>query len=141
MIKTNELRKGNIVNHLGNFILIESVFGDIVNVYAADMGGGAYIDGIDCKDIEPIPITPEWLKRLGFLTMDYEYDMIDWARPDTEKRFSISQNGIPIEKQPFLFEYENGWGDNIEVEVKHVHELQNLYFWLTSEELTIKETV
>lgn len=131
MIKTNELRKGNIINHFRNFILIESVFEDSVNVYAADMGGGAYIDGIDFKEIEPVPITVEWLERFGFWKMDMPFS--------GESGYGMASAGDFI---GFVATDDNGWlihNPHFSTTYYYVHQLQNLYFALIGEELALKE--
>lgn len=71
--------------------------------------------------------------------MDYEYDFIDWARQDTELYFSMTQTGIPIEAQPFIFSYDHQGSGDVKKEIKYLHQLQNLYFDLTGDELTINQ--
>lgn len=78
------------------------------------------------EDISPIPLTPEWLERLGF-----------------EKR-------LPHEGEDFTHWHYNGfevWQHNegfchdfhFGGDVKYVHQLQNLFFALTGDELKPKE--
>ena len=73
---------------------------------------------------EPIPLTEEWLVRFGF-----EYTEIHEGFNQYRKdllNLSITPNGFEI----FLtFKWIN---------IKHVHQLQNLYFALTGEELTLQ---
>lgn len=138
MIKPNELRVGNLLIHKGNTVVVDGIDNEIDThfgtwlIWVKDVGLSYPI-----ADFQPIPLDSGWMKRFGFVTMDYELDLIDWARHDTERLFSVSQNGMPVEDQPFLYEYENGYGEDIAVEVKYVHQLQNLYFALTGEELQI----
>lgn len=121
MIPQNELKGSNWVLRENQMIQIKS---------------GSDIDNY--LNYDPVPVTHDIMKKCGFDTMDYEIDVIDWAIQETEKLFSISQNGIPVEDQPYLFEYENGYGDDIELEVKSLHQLQNLYFAITMKELEYK---
>lgn len=88
------------------------------------------------RAIDPysIPLTHEILEKVGFVTADYELDVIVWDYKDT---FLISQNGIPVEDQPIVFEWDNGDRD-VTTELKYLHQLQNLYFALTGEELKIE---
>jgi hypothetical protein len=68
--------------------------------------------------VEPIPLTEEWLVKFGFkpLVKDWQIKgLIIHAR----KRGFVVNNRIPI--------------------LKTVHQLQNLYFALTGEELTLKQ--
>ncbi len=71
-------------------------------------------------DLQPIPLTEEWLLKFGFdrngkkLTF-WKIDLVE----DEEGIFSFDESRIYID-------------------VKYVHQLQNLYFALVGEELTIK---
>jgi len=79
------------------------------------------------KDIKPIPLTEEWLLKFGF-----------------EK---IKNNGIDYELHDCVISVNAKWMWTTESNLNevrtliptHVHTLQNLYFALTGEELTIKE--
>ncbi len=78
--------------------------------------------------IKPIPLTEEWLLKFGFekLHKDFYLDYLNMT---------------------FSFDVKYGMGillrtheDSIDQKhIKHVHQLQNLYFALTGEELKIKE--
>ncbi len=71
---------------------------------------------------KPIPLTKEWLVKLGFKL---------WCG-------SYERNDIKIfEVECGMFVLE-GDGKSIGNIFNHVHQLQNLYFALTGEELTIK---
>lgn len=78
---------------------------------------------------KPIPLTEEWLLNLGIKKKEFD----DY--------YTLSENywGIHISKS------DNGKFDvhirneYMLCEIKHVHQLQNLYFALTGEKLTIKE--
>lgn len=123
MIPPSELRIGNWV--------VRKTFD--VGKQIIQLSSGSDIDNY--ANYFPIPITHELLKKCGFETIDYEIDVIDWARKDTERQFSISQNGIPVENKPYVFDYENGFGDDIEIEITSLNQLQNLYFFITGKEL------
>jgi hypothetical protein len=71
---------------------------------------------------EPIPLTEEWLLKFGF----EEWDKNAW-----QKGFDLS-----IHKIDSIFWYNN---NGINVLIKYVHQLQNLCFALTGEELTLIE--
>lgn len=137
MIKA-KYQEGNIVNHYydGDEHEQVTVVGQVYDRVHIQLPTGGGTD-VDIKTIEPIPLTPEWLGKFGFVTMDNEYDYIDWGREDTYLKFSFIQSGLPVDQQPFIFEYDQGMGDQ-KIELKFVHQLQNLYFALTGEELTIK---
>lgn len=78
----------------------------------------------------PIPITPEWLKRLGFEMVDHEWH-------DKSISPAVYKHGKYIVE---LID-EKYWAmcqmsmhnscEVIHVDLKHVHQLQNLLFCLT----------
>lgn len=72
------------------------------------------------NSIEPIPLTEEWLIKFGFENSNMGFSA-DYSKDNIELNFV---NG--------LYEY----GDYCKIE--YVHKLQNLYFALTGEELTLK---
>jgi len=75
---------------------------------------------------KPIPLTEEWLIKFGF--------------EDNQKVKGVKyiDGVIAID----CIRYGKGWclaNDEYHPNIKYVHQLQNLYFALTGEELTIKE--
>ena len=76
--------------------------------------------GYSQSQVEPIPLTEEWLVKFGFK------DNLPWElenlRLDSENRLSIVDS--------------SGYGVIIARNVIHVHTIQNLYHALTGEELT-----
>jgi len=72
----------------------------------------------------PIPLTPEWLERLGF---EYDKYMLWW----TNKKVSIF-NAIRTTNNKDFF-VVSCYGQT--KPIRSVHELQNLIFCLTGEEL------
>jgi len=125
-----ELRLGNWVyspSHKANYKVIKLEFDAEVNA-------------------EPIQLTEEWLLKFGFkkypnLRDTFRQEYYDSFQLDIDEHTIISFS-IPI-----------GYNDNIRCNydklyrseekkqsyrVKHIHQLQNLYFALTGEELTFK---
>ena len=82
------------------------------------------------NDIEPIPLTEEWLIKFGFEWNEelrsFEKKGFRWLAKSVEMNASYQLwdniNRCMLSNQMY-------W---------HVHQLQNLYFALTGEELTIK---
>ena len=68
----------------------------------------------------PIPLTEEWLLKFGFESNPYQ---------DRYEKDPIHIECAIIEGETYL------WIENIP-HIKYVHQLQNLYFALTGEELT-----
>ena len=84
-----------------------------------------FMSSKDKNDFKPIPLTEEWLIKFGF-SRDGSY----WSHRHL--------NILTVEKI--------GGGEMLmtpnrkyALELKHVHQLQNLYFALTGEELTTKK--
>lgn len=124
MIKANELRIGNKVlctankGYGGPGITTVNSIARGIN-YWQDMGASGEIP---FKDIEGIPLTEEWLERMGF----------ENVRSGT---YGIGCFEIWVQgKQLF---YSESLPNS--PEIKFVHQLQNLYFALCGEELTIKQ--
>ena len=85
-----------------------------------------------CK-YQPIPLTEEWLLKFGFVRPCEEHRYNTWEKYLAPNRtFNILP---PYEKIKY---YGYSAGHRIgELEIKYIHQLQNLYFALTDEELTI----
>jgi len=85
------------------------------------------------NDVFPIPLTEEWLLKMGFLQDKVSYK-IDNENFVFELYFYDAWNLNYVEKSNF----GNG---NVELSgYWTIHQLQNLYFALTGEELTLTET-
>ncbi len=82
------------------------------------------ISGIENNTVksEPIPLTEEWLVNFGFTkTGHYYWDVLYFELTELGNgKYINSVNG---------HEYDHG------IEIQYVHQLQNLYFALTGEEL------
>ena len=93
------------------------------------------------KDIaKPIPLTDEWLLKFGFEINDDLGDEIYYQMPEIKNGYGIcfDHNDITFYKY-----YGNG-AENVhtliydEKHLQSVHQLQNLYFSLTNNELKLK---
>ena len=111
MIKANELRIGNLTKQ-GE---VKSFFENGIHVGF----GKCY----NFNELEPIPLTEEWLLKLGFRT---------------EESNCFELDNIHINTRRELMWVFTKCKNNIEIEIpEYVHQLQNLYFALTNEELTL----
>lgn len=125
MIQVNELRIGNLVtsktwkgaHKIDSISLIEDGFQLIIKGYAHDFIQGKYVE------IEPIPLTEEWLVKLG-LQKSYN----EWVTADFKFCMEV------IEGELF---FTGGEGVKLSRSIEHVHQLQNLYYSLTVKELTL----
>lgn len=136
-MQANELRIGNYV-YSKSFEEIRQV-GEINS-----RGSVSYIrentscyDGTSFKDdAQPIVLTEEWLIRLGFRSYTD-------TNPCIENQ-NIYRNGkLAIEYRMKSFrvlwyDANDDYGTSICLVVNYIHQLQNLYFALTRNELTIK---
>ena len=119
-MKANELRIGNYLNgKQGHVVISEIRINNSVKIH--DNTSSFYL-GI-C--LMPIEITKKWLLKLGFEYNEFE-DLYQKAGFD-----------IDIEDNVYCHFYFNEYGDWYKY-IEYVHELQNLYFALTGEELTVE---
>lgn len=133
MIKANELRKG---------IIIQDYTGVIREVYGEDIQQQCWHEEGQTGTLEaplnPIPLTPEWLERCGF-EWDNGYLKIDLKNARMKLGFfkgardkmTLFQTSCPSDGSK-ITTLQFGWNHP-----ENIHQLQNLYFALTGEELTI----
>lgn len=144
MVNPNELRIGNYVFYKNNEIEVQTIDDGGINEDRdgpVDEGGSLYRikRGLSYEDIDHIPLTVEWLERCGF-TWDKGYMKINLKHArmalgfyaGVSDKMSLFQTTIPGEGS---VEHEIGFGSN---HPECIHQLQNPYFALTGEELTIK---
>lgn len=140
-MKANELRIGNLVIEDGVLCEVTSIsISGQLTIFSAQK-----VYSSDISKIVPIPLTEEWLLKLGF------EGMVDYA-----SRIAAQTTGYKT-KESVLFRFNDNrltddvimfpvlvFSDNIfryresGLIIKYVHQLQNLYFALTGQELEIK---
>ena len=106
-MKANELRIGNYVK--SNDVNMAPYFTVTASFLKQNENEMSWF-------IDPIQLTKEWLEKFGFEKVE----------------FAFKKNGLrlfPIRDLYYRANYP------ITVDVKHVHQLQNLYFALTGKEL------
>ena len=117
-MKANELRVGNWVYDSWNK---ESYPVPIRMIEAAGQ-------------LKPIPLTEEWLLKAG---LEYIQNA-EWEIKIPDYSIRISRNGFTDEQ--WFLSILTGFGSQpVTIQIKYVHQLQNLYFALTGEELTLAE--
>lgn len=91
-----------------------------------------FISDVSGHAFKPIPLTPEWLERFGFQKT---------KNGGTFAEYYWSGKGmdltLDLELSTSTPEYDSQYVSG-STQLKHVHQLQNLYFALTGEELEIK---
>jgi hypothetical protein len=122
-MKATELRIGNYIYGNMNEICIVTELGNVLNPNLVSYREVSNIKAWGQNRQKPIPLTEEWLLKFGF-----------------EK-----EGGWFKKKRLLLFNIRNMYfttpsRDIVSVDVTTVNQLQTLYFALTGEELTLKNT-
>jgi hypothetical protein len=124
-MKAKELRIGNYYDHNGEIKTVTP--NTILEVWEAIRTW--------CK---AIPLTEKWLLKLGF-TKD-NYGCFYLSRIDENENnlwLKTQENNIGVALNMFHLERKQTYLNNVE----YVHQLQNLYFALTGEELVVSDAV
>lgn len=120
-MKASELRIGNWITNTIDKEIFPCELGDLENL----------LNG--WESYQPIPLTEEWLKRFGFEFIKCFVNNKEWKVTDYYK--GTQKHGLKLSKglnNPECFYF---FQDNIGLKIKYVHQLQNLYFALTGQEL------
>lgn len=121
-MEVKELRIGNLLQWRNNNAECEVTPSLFQNTY--------FWGHIEAKDIEPIPLTKEWLLKCGFEGRELSLDIVNIgfmeADVDTERVWIGLSVGKYVEEC------------NLLPDLHYVHQLQNLYFALTGQELELK---
>jgi hypothetical protein len=105
-MQANDLRIGNWVNYCNGKRILDAELFLQLLKYTTPF--------------DPIPLTEEWLLKFWFISNPYE---------DRYEKGSIHIECLKTKGETYL------WIENMP-HIKYVHQLQNLYFALTGEELT-----
>ncbi|MBU3661201.1 MAG: hypothetical protein FGM14_15115 [Flavobacteriales bacterium] len=114
-MKASELRIGNLVQDYG---LISTITGQ--DIYDLSQG-------MDSEIIQPIPLTEDLLLKFGFYK---NVDTLFFEKGGYQ--LDLNSNNVEF--------YIPNYGDYYK-EIEYVHQLQNLYFALTGEELSYNELI
>lgn len=88
----------------------------------------------------PIPLNAEWLVKFGFVeSKSYDSKQRNFKKEGFNQLADYGGQIIILPEGGFA-SVSCGYYEN-QIDCPYVHQLQNLYFALTGEELTIKETV
>ena len=140
MIQANELRIGNWVYVDDSPVQITSIDKDGgINHTSGDDGWTVdYWFIYQIKDIDPIPLTPEILEKAGFdLTPgDLDNDNISWWMFPDNPAVDLMLREFDKGKGYDLLDMDYGQ-IHYDYKITSFHQLQNLYFALTGEELEI----
>ncbi len=133
MIKANELRIGNWVSHEnknGKFnFTIKELLSKGINI---EYNNGCWL--IFYEEVNPIPLTPEILKKMGFKIIPkdrlavYKLEGLSLMPSGDYDDGRFHAVGCSLDNTKVLYIFS-------------LHQLQNLYFALTGEELQINLTI
>lgn len=123
MIKSNELRLGNwISDDVGQKVKVSIIRSHTIHY---DLNGLKNNLFINVDNLIPILISDQILLQCGFVKANDVYGGYLSPLINEKCRFRVRDD----------FTWHSGFGD---VELKYLHQLQNLYFLLSKEELVIK---
>ena len=129
MIQANELRIGNWVigngQHEGKALFVDAITEKRMIRFKGELIGESE------NDINGVPLTPEILERAGLMGSWPTKEVIS---PDIQFIGTIEGHGDDSDNSQRVFFYVL----NRKIKVKYLHQLQNLYFALTGEELQIE---
>lgn len=125
-MKPTELRLGNLV-YCRDVDSITSICAhDLLDSETRPLEGWQMI-------YQPIPLTEEWLLKFGF----HDCRMSSGLTEIMVKEFSTTTQGVF--KGEYCVTLLGKIPHQLNHRIKYVHQLQNIFFALTGEELTLKE--
>lgn len=123
MIQANELRIGNYIV-FNEDDAISKVIGIHTDIDGVDVQLNDEETYIELRQFSGIELTEEILLKCGFKKKSYLYNL---------KNYHIDlTNGF------FFIGNDHASSGNVDAFIKHLHQLQNLYFALTGKELEVK---
>jgi len=129
-----ELRIGNYIQYFGNVVQVEGIVNES-NGFGLQLNGGDFAS-INSNSLEHDPLTEEWLLRFGFVKE------VEYKKKINFSRFHLFQisasNPYNDNENEFKVNFYQSKQCVELCRIKYVHQLQNLYFALTGEELTLK---
>jgi hypothetical protein len=147
-MKANELRVGNLLQGEPISLVNLGVYGDGVTMITGE--GISLIEQGLLQGLGPIPLTESWLLKLGFKYQDRDINTAIPERFYISPKFSRTEFWLEcnLPRKPFNRPF---WWLNWDIgggvhfihlpqgdKLEYIHQLQNLYYALTGEELTIK---
>ena len=125
-MKANELRINNLISHNGLICTVEIINGELNEIYF--LGKDFYYSD-KTENLDVIPLTDEWLLKFGF-------------EKESNKSYSTGEEIVysvyRLDELTYNSIQKNWWFNGVlSNQPIYVHQLQNLYYALTGEELTI----
>jgi hypothetical protein len=113
----NELRIGNYLQGRSSFVQVTRIYSE--HAVGISKGDPYYVSG-DRPCLTPIHLTEEWLVKFGVNKLHKNIKVSYWNDDFLNEQMTLRINETLIK-------------------IKYVHQLQNLIFALTGEELTLKQ--
>lgn len=139
IFELDEIQQGDLIS---KYVRITSLSEKAAHWVSISTNGiiGRCHSGTSYKDIVPIPLTEELLFKIGFKIIENEYSL-GYGNND-DHVFYIDKGGFilvcinGIFKKHYDIEQDN-WYSFQGIEIKYFHQLQNITYALTGEELTV----
>ena len=128
MIAANELRIGNWVMYDNRLFQIEAISRSLPCLNTDEFGIGV----VDWNNINPIPLTPEILEKCGFVRNNTAC-YFGLGNYYIHYQIKTSVVGIAIINDDDRLDADEEL--SVDLNIKHLHQLQNIYWCLTSTEL------
>jgi hypothetical protein len=129
-LSANEFRLGNLVYyHIEDKMDERKEWDEVSPIDYDDLR--CFVEYEDNSEYKPIPLTEERLLKFGFEKRGHVKFL-----GEAYQRFVLGRNGIySVNEIAYIYEIN----DHDLCEIKYAHQLQNLYFALTGEELSLKQ--
>lgn len=135
-MKHKDYRIGNWVEFDNRVFEIHTLAEEFPTLNTIEFGIGV----VDWNNIKPILLTDEWLIKLGFTKTKGRYGYDYYLAREYEVYF-ILEHWVDVYENS---KWKNHWHIKYTIkpfEIKYIHQLQNLFWALTGEELTIKNEI
>lgn len=136
MIKAEDLRICDLVRCGEQVITIHAVYYKLIDDFVI----GEETICISCEDLEPIPLTSEFLKKNGFEEVYPEEcytKRIDTLRKYIKKFISIEYYEYPTKHWKVFIKYDK-WTEYVKLRnILYIHELQHI-LWALGEDANLK---
>lgn len=120
-MRATDLRIGNYVRYLNKLAKVRQIRSNKILLKSIGIPQIVYVDYI-----EPIELTEEILLNCGFEKKEFDYFILKYG--NNECYFSYKRNNLELCRN---------MQTTASSKIKYLHQLQNLYFALTNQELTI----
>lgn len=130
-LQASELRIGNYLNADIGIVKVESILSSIFRIYCHSIDE-EYLADYKLSDLKPIPLTEDILLKCGF---EIDEVFCDLCLNISEKRilgYDLKNKTIHLGQLT-----SHDFRDVYLGDFKYLHQLQNLIYALTNEELTI----